>query len=179
MDVEKAIISAIFIDNDSDWRPLLNNLSDNFFSDKRLKIVFLSMKRLASSNTVIDLVTVSNDLRSQGLLGSIGGASFLASVIDVDPFLSHHGYSSRMGLVDEISFLIVKLCMNYRNPLAAMDKLKSECNNMSSFPGWSVGRANEILPYLIRNKINVGSFPDYIRMCLLGKRRARDQKGIL
>jgi replicative DNA helicase len=84
IEAEEAIISAILIDN-STLLDIIDIVSpDDFYRSAHQKI-FAAIKDLFSKNEPVDLITLVNALRDQGILEEIGGASYLSTLIDSVP----------------------------------------------------------------------------------------------
>ncbi len=84
IDAEESIISAILLDN----YILLNILDilspEDFYRTAHQKI-FKTITEMSHKNEPIDLVTLANALKTQNLLDEIGGAVYLAKLMDTAP----------------------------------------------------------------------------------------------
>ncbi len=84
IDAEESIISAILLDNYT----LLNILDilsyEDFYRTAHQKI-FKTITEMSHKGEPIDLVTLANALKSQNLLDEIGGAVYLAKLMDTAP----------------------------------------------------------------------------------------------
>ncbi|MBF0099836.1 MAG: replicative DNA helicase [Desulfobacterales bacterium] len=87
-EAEAAIISAILIDN-STLYDLLDLIDSHDFYSPAHQIIFDGIKLLFTKNEPIDLVTLAEILKSQEKLESIGGALYLAKIIDLSPVPSN------------------------------------------------------------------------------------------
>ena len=84
IEAEEAIISAILIDN-STLLDIIEIVSPDDFYRSAHKKIFAAIKDLFSKNEPVDLITLVNVLRDQGILEEIGGASYLTALIDSVP----------------------------------------------------------------------------------------------
>ena len=84
VEAEQSILSAILIDN-ATLPEVLEVLSEqDFYREVHAKI-FKAMVELFERNEPADLVTLANLLKQQGHLKNIGGASYLAELVDTVP----------------------------------------------------------------------------------------------
>jgi replicative DNA helicase len=84
VDAEQSILSAILIDNDT-FPEVLEVLTEaDFYREAHAKI-FKAMVALFERSEPADLITLSNLLKKQGQLEAIGGASYLAELVDTVP----------------------------------------------------------------------------------------------
>jgi len=95
IDAEESLISAILVDN----RTLLDVLdilsADDFYKTAHQKI-FGAITDLFSRNEPIDLVTLSNHLKQLGQFESIGGAAYLARLLDSVPLAVNAQYYAKI-----------------------------------------------------------------------------------
>ncbi|MFC1814999.1 replicative DNA helicase [Thermodesulfobacteriota bacterium] len=84
LEAEESILSAILIDNDTLLDVLDILVPENFYKSAHQKI-FTAITELFSKNEPVDLVTLANLLREKGDLEEIGGATYLASLVDTVP----------------------------------------------------------------------------------------------
>lgn len=84
IEAEQSILSAILIENNT-LPEVLEILSDQDFYREAHRKIFKAMVELFEKNEPADLVTLTNLLKERGLLGSLGGASYLAELVDAVP----------------------------------------------------------------------------------------------
>jgi replicative DNA helicase len=93
IEAEESILSAILIDNSS-LIDILEHLSADDFYKTVHQIIFSGIETLYAKNEPVDLVTLSNLLREKGELDKIGGATFLARLVDAVPMaVNPHHYA--------------------------------------------------------------------------------------
>ncbi len=83
-EAEQSILSAILIDNQT-LPEVLEVLSEQDFYRQAHAKIFKGMVELFERNEPADLVTLPNWLKEQGQLEAIGGASYLAELVDTVP----------------------------------------------------------------------------------------------
>lgn len=84
IEAEESLLSAILIDN-SVLIDILDILSPDDFYRSAHQIIFTAISELFSKNEPVDLVTLSNLLRKKKRLDEIGGATYLAKLVDTVP----------------------------------------------------------------------------------------------
>ena len=99
---EQSVLGAILLENEA-----VNNVLEilevgNFYSESHRKI-FSAILELYEKNEPCDLITLSNILKDKNQLDSVGGASYLASLVDSVPSAANITYYSK--IVKEKSIL--------------------------------------------------------------------------
>ena len=84
LEAEESILSAILVDNDT-LPEILEILSPKDFYRSSHQKMFTAITELFSRNEPVDLVTLTNILRERGWLEEIGGATYLANLVDTVP----------------------------------------------------------------------------------------------
>jgi len=84
LEAEESIISAILIDNDTLLEVLEVLSPDDFYKTAHQRI-FAAISELFTKSEPVDLVTLTNLLREQNRLEEIGGATYLAQLVDTVP----------------------------------------------------------------------------------------------
>jgi replicative DNA helicase len=95
LEAEQSILGGILIENEAINRvtEILN--ADDFYRDAHRKI-FNALINLSERDEPADLITLTNELRNIDQLDSIGGASYLASLIDAVPTAANIQYYARI-----------------------------------------------------------------------------------
>jgi replicative DNA helicase len=84
LEAERALLGSILVDSQALNIALEMVGKDDFFSDAH-RIIFETMLELSEKSRSIELVTLSNELGNRGLLEKVGGAGYLASLMDGVP----------------------------------------------------------------------------------------------
>lgn len=84
LEAEESILSAILIDNDTLFEVLEILSAGDFYKSAHQKI-FTAITELFTRNEPVDLITLTNILREQNRLEEIGGATYLAKLVDTAP----------------------------------------------------------------------------------------------
>ena len=88
LDAEQSILGVILIDNEKMPNVLESISTQDFYKPGHQKI-FEAMISLYQANEPIDLITLTNRLKQKGSLEVVGGAAYLASLMDV-PMALHN-----------------------------------------------------------------------------------------
>ncbi len=88
LEAEESILSAILIDN-STLLDIIDILRPEDFYRTSHQKIFSAVVSLFSNNEPVDLVTLTNALKSSGDLESSGGATYLAKLVDTVPLATH------------------------------------------------------------------------------------------
>ena len=78
-EVEEAVIGAMMVESESVFMAA-ESLSEKSFFDPKLRLVFRAIGELFQSRTAVDITTVAERLREDGVLEEVGGAARLASL---------------------------------------------------------------------------------------------------
>jgi replicative DNA helicase len=84
LEAEESLLSAVLIDNQS-LLDIVEILSPHDFYKPAHQKIFSGVLNLFSENEPVDLVTLTNQLRNAGHLEEVGGAVYLASLVDTVP----------------------------------------------------------------------------------------------
>ena len=91
LEAEMSILGGILIDNDAINRALEVIGADDFYRESHRKI-FQAMMRLTDQREPCDLITMTAILRKQGELEEVGGAAYLATLVDYVPTAANISY---------------------------------------------------------------------------------------
>lgn len=78
-EVEEAVIGAMMLDEDSVYLAM-EALKEKSFYDSKLRLIFSAMMTLFSQRSAIDMISVTERLRTNGTLEDVGGPAKLASL---------------------------------------------------------------------------------------------------
>lgn len=88
LDVEASLLGSLLIDTDSFIKIGDMLQPDDFFDQKHRKI-FAAMRSLHDKRSAVDILTLSEQLKSKGELDSVGGASYLTELTNYVPTAAH------------------------------------------------------------------------------------------
>ena len=94
-EAEISVLSAMLIDGDAVARAI-EMVGDSSFYREANRRVFRAMVRLYSRGEVIDVVTLSDELKSAGELEGAGGMVYLARLVDAVPTAANIEYHCRI-----------------------------------------------------------------------------------
>jgi replicative DNA helicase len=95
LEAERCVLGAIILDNSLVNQAIeILNREDFYLAGHRL--IFEQMLSLTEQSKAIDFVTLTEELRNQGQLENMGGASFVSSLIDGVPRLANLEFYARI-----------------------------------------------------------------------------------
>jgi replicative DNA helicase len=94
-EAEISVLSAMLIDGDA-VAQAIEMVGDSSFYRESNRRVFRAMLRLYSRGEVIDVVTLSDELKSAGELDGAGGMTYLARLVDAVPTAANIEYHCRI-----------------------------------------------------------------------------------
>jgi len=95
LEAEMSILGGILIDNDAINRVLEMLTPEDFYRESHRKI-FLAMMKLSDLREPCDLITMTDMLKKAGELEEIGGAAYLATLVDYVPTAANVAYYCKM-----------------------------------------------------------------------------------
>lgn len=95
IEAEESILSAILLDN-STLLDVLEILSPEHFYRTAHQRIFAAIAELFSKAEPVDLVTLTNILRDKNQLEDVGGAAYLARMVDTVPSAVNVGHYARI-----------------------------------------------------------------------------------
>ena len=88
IEAEKAVLSAILLDNDA-IHTVVTEIQDPDFYHPAHQLLYRSMVRLKDENQPVDLTTLAAYLKGEGILESVGGVVALAEIADYEATPAH------------------------------------------------------------------------------------------
>ncbi len=95
IEAEQMVLGAVLIENDSLNKVIETLSADDFYKDTHRRI-FSVMLDMFETGDAIDLVTLSDALRGKTGLESVGGASYLATLVSLVPTAANIKYHARI-----------------------------------------------------------------------------------
>lgn len=88
LDAERALLGSLMV-KPSGLNEIVDSISpDSFYAEKH-RVLYEAMVRLSEQGEPIDIVTVSSELRSRGLIDIAGGAASIADIAASTPSAAH------------------------------------------------------------------------------------------
>jgi replicative DNA helicase len=88
IDAEMSLIGAILIDTDAIVR-VADGIDVQDFYDERHQRIYEAVKKLYERHRPIDILTLSNQLKDDGFLDVVGGATYLSELTNYVPTAAH------------------------------------------------------------------------------------------
>lgn len=95
LEAEQSVLGAILLDNEALLKALEVITPDDFYRDSHKKI-FNAMIELFEKNEPIDLITLTDHLRMKDQLETIGGVSYLTSLVNFIPTAANVRHHARL-----------------------------------------------------------------------------------
>ena len=95
IEAEQSVLGGILLENEAISRVLETLITDDFYRESHRKI-FNSMIELFEKNEPIDLITLTNVLKSKSQLDDVGGGAYLATLVDSIPTAANIGYYAKI-----------------------------------------------------------------------------------
>jgi replicative DNA helicase len=102
IEAEQSILGGVLIENDA-LNIIIEFLEDGDFYREAHQKIFKSMIALSEKNEPLDLITLTNELKKKKELEEIGGASYLAGLVESVPTAANIAYYAK--IVKEKSIL--------------------------------------------------------------------------
>ncbi len=87
-DAEASLLGAILIDTDALVKIADQVTAEDFFEEKH-KQIYIAITQLYDKRSAIDVLTIADQLKSNGYLDSVGGAGFLTELTNYVPTAAH------------------------------------------------------------------------------------------
>lgn len=88
LDIEASLLGSLLIDSDAFIKIGDRIQAEDFFDDKH-RLIFTAMKTLHDKRSPIDILTLSEQLKSNDRLDMVGGAGFLTELTNTVPTAAH------------------------------------------------------------------------------------------
>lgn len=148
LEAEQSILGSILLENNS-----INNVLEiishsDFYSEAHRKI-FNLMVELSEKNEPVDFITLSNALRNKNILDSVGGAAYLASLVDNVP--SAANVANYAKIVKEKAIL--------RGLIGSATDIISSCYETGSDVDQVLDQAEHSIFEIAENKVRPSFYP--------------------
>lgn len=135
---EKSVLGAILIDSSAISLVAEFLKPDHFYLPEH-QIIFSSMFILFEKQQPIDLVTIQDQLKKEGNLKKIGGATYLSELIDTVPssaYVEHYGrivkdYYTKRKLIELSSRMVEKAFSEETDVKKLLDEAEGKIFNLS------------------------------------------------
>ncbi|MEJ2202577.1 MAG: replicative DNA helicase [Gemmatimonadota bacterium] len=95
MEAETAVLGGMLIDREGVTRAV-EHLNESMFYREANRRLYRAMVRLFERGDVVDVITVSDELKKTGELDSAGGFDYLATLVDAVPTAANLEYHARI-----------------------------------------------------------------------------------
>jgi replicative DNA helicase len=95
LEAEQSVVGGVLLENEAISKVLEILLPEDFYRESH-GTIFYSMVELFEKNQPIDLITLTNHLKSKGQLDSVGGSAYLSSLADSIPTAANIVFYARI-----------------------------------------------------------------------------------
>jgi replicative DNA helicase len=95
LEAEQSVVGGVLLENEAISKVLEILLPEDFYRESH-GTIFNSMIELFEKNQPIDLITLTNHLKSKGQLDSVGGSAYLSSLADSIPTAANIVFYARI-----------------------------------------------------------------------------------
>ena len=88
LSAERSLLGSILIDDEA-LVDVADKIAANDFYDRKHRQIFGAMVKLYQKHSPIDMLTVSNELKSQDILDEAGGVEYLSDLTNYVPSAAH------------------------------------------------------------------------------------------
>src|SRR5436309_3055236 len=88
LDAERSVIGCVLI-LESAFDEVADTLRAEHFYNQANQIIYATISRMRDEQRAVDAVTVGDELGEHGQLDKIGGAAYLAELLDAVPHAAH------------------------------------------------------------------------------------------
>ncbi|MDD3249598.1 MAG: replicative DNA helicase [Smithellaceae bacterium] len=148
IEAEQSILGSILLENSAVNAAQEILHKDDFYSEAHRKI-FSVIEQLADKNEPVDLITLSNALTDKGLLDSVGGVAYLASLVDNVP--SAANVANYAKIVKEKAIL--------RGLIGSATEIINSCYETGSDVDQVLDKAEHRIFEISENKVRTSFYP--------------------
>jgi len=146
VEAERSILGAIMLDNSVCHQAIeFLGRGGDFFLDSHRRI-FDKMISLTERGSVIDLITLSDELRRAGEFEQVGGATYIASLIDGVP---------RTDTIEPYARL-VKAKAQLRRLITASNQIIARCFDEEDDPDVIIDQAEQMIFQIAEDRVRQG-----------------------
>ena len=95
VEAEQSVLGAVLLDNQAMAKAMELIVEENFYRTAHRKI-YRAMLELSDTGEVIDQITLTERLKAQGELEAVGGAAYLAELVQIVPSSANIRYHSKI-----------------------------------------------------------------------------------
>ena len=106
VEAEQSVLGSILLDKEAMISVSETLVPEDFYKEAH-KVIYESMLKLYNSQSEIDLITLTDELRDQGYLDDIGGIAYITSLSTVVPTTSNIKYYVNIVKEKSISRLLI------------------------------------------------------------------------
>jgi len=158
VELEESVLGALMIEKEA-YSLVSEFLKAECFYKVAHQKIYSTIKELASANEPIDMHTVTNQLRKNGLIDEVGGAYYITILTANVSSTAHLEYHAQIVYQKFLSREMIRIsndvmCMAYDDKVDVDEIMSYATKNLtevSNFNGGSILRMNEAVAQMIKN----------------------------
>ncbi len=159
LEAEQSVLGAILLDNAS-LAKAMEVLSEEDFYRTAHRRVYLGMLDLSEHGEVIDQITLTEHLKTKGELEAVGGAAYLAELVQIIPTAANIRYHCKIVrekalLRNLISTSTEVIARGYEGAIQADDLLDFAERSVFSLAQGKLGRSFTPLGHIIKESLDL------------------------
>lgn len=160
IDIELVVLGALMIDK-SAFEEVGDILKAEMFYVAKHQIIYEAICKLYSESGNVDLLTVSQQLRSDGKLDKAGGDLFLIEITQKVSSSAHVEYHSRIIIQKYIQRQLIKSSSEtveyaYREDKDVFDLLDTAYNNLNTISEETIKTQDSVLSDIVKGQVEKG-----------------------
>ncbi len=159
LEAEQSVLGAILLDNAS-LAKAMEVLSEEDFYRTAHRRVYMGMLDLSEHGEVIDQITLTEHLKTKGELEAVGGAAYLAELVQIIPTAANIRYHCKIVrekalLRNLISTSTEVIARGYEGAIQADDLLDFAERSVFSLAQGKLGRSFTPLGHIIKESLDL------------------------
>ncbi len=114
LEAEASLLGAIIIDSESLVK-IADSISPNDFYDPKHQKIYESILQLYEKHSAIDVLTITDQIKNNGLIDAVGGASYLTELTNYVPTSSHIEQYAEIVSQKSLRRRLIKASQNIAN----------------------------------------------------------------
>jgi replicative DNA helicase len=125
IEAEMAVLGAVLLDNNA-FSIATESITSDAFNKKAHRDIFAAMEGLAARGEAIDIVTLSEELKTRGTFPSVGGAAYLTQIMDNVHTAANVEYYANIVLEKFVMRRLITICSDVATQCYAGEREAAE-----------------------------------------------------
>ena len=157
IELEKAVLGALMIDNES-LSDTIDSLREEYFYKSEHQKIFSAIVNLFNKTQPVDILTVSEELKKMGLLDSVGGAHYISLLTNNVASSSNTEYHARIIAEKFIKRSLISISNNiigdaFNESVDIFDLLNKAEENLFTVTEGTLRKSYDKMSFLIKGAL--------------------------